>query len=131
MRFVRPSISYCLVAAGLLSGCGGSTGSGTANGDANATCAALGRMAKHAPAVEHADVSDPDNFARTFDRALKQYTDDLRKLRKVAPTSLHDPIDAIDAAVAQHDFQGALLARGALDDYAATTCRPATSAAAR
>jgi hypothetical protein len=131
MRFVRPALSCCLVAAGFLAACRDGTGTGAPNGDAEATCAALDRMAKHAPAIEHADVTDPDDFTRTVDRAVKQYTADLRKLRDVAPPSLHDPIDAINAAVAKHDFREALHARGALDDYAATTCAPATTAAAR
>jgi hypothetical protein len=136
---MRPSLTRCARAlagtvgvAAILAGCssgggggGGSAGSGVDNHEA---CAQLDRLDRGADAIAQANIADPDVFAAEFDRAVDAYVADLAKLRKVAPESLHDPIDELRRDVSRHDFADGAPARAKLAAFATKKCgAPPTS----
>lgn len=105
----------------VLAGCGG----GGAGADASAACPLVERLAGTAEIVERADVADPDAFAEALDTAVSEYVAILEELREETPDELAGDLDRLEAAVTQYDFDEAVRARAALDDYAARTCPPA------
>lgn len=108
-----------------LAGCGGA---GSA-ADPAAACALVGRLADTAEIVERADVADPDAFAEALDTAVSEYAAILEELREETPDELAGDLDRLEAAVTQYDFDEAVRARAALDDYADRTCPPAPAPA--
>jgi hypothetical protein len=109
-----------------LAACGGAG----AGADPAAACGLVGRLADTAEIVERADVADPDAFAEALDAAVSEYVAILEDLREAAPEELAGDLDRLEAAVTQYDFDEAVRARAALDDYADRTCPPARATAA-
>jgi hypothetical protein len=132
---LRPLCS-CVAALSLfliaLVGCApdGNGGAGTDNGGA-ATCAALDRLAAHATAVERIDVADPDTFTRALDRRIDSYVEDLTRLRRVAPDSLHGAIDSLSTTVRNRNFEAAMRPRSALAAFATEHCNVPASPTSR
>ena len=98
---------------GACSGGGGGGGTAAASVDNHEACARLDELDRGADAIAQVNVADPDQFRADFDRAVDRYVSALSKLRKVAPASLHEPIDELRRDVSRHDFaDGAARARG-------------------
>jgi hypothetical protein len=124
MRVLPSSLTLVLVASAVTGACGGdSSEPETTSAEA---CALLDEMAAHARVVEQADVADPEAFTAALDEAVEAYTADLERLRDVTPDALDVPIDDLEAAMADHEFDKAATARIAIDEFAATECVPAT-----
>ncbi len=115
---------------GACSGSGGATG-GIAGGsvDNHEACARLDQLDRGADAIVQANIADPDEFRADFGRAVDDYVAALTKLRKVAPASLHEPIDELRRDVSRHDFADGAPARAELAAFATKECgAPPTSA---
>jgi hypothetical protein len=93
----------------------------------SAACPLLDRLGQAGQIVERADVADPDEFAAALDDAVAQYVSAVSKLRPLVPEELQDDLDRLEAAVRRHDFEAAVAARSALDDYAELECQRTTS----
>ena len=102
----------------VLAGCGG----GGAGADAAAVCPLVTRLAGTAEIVAQADLADPDAFAQALDAAVSEYVAILGELREEAPEELADDLDRLEAAVTQYDFDEAVRARAALDEFAGRSC---------
>jgi hypothetical protein len=94
---------------------------GTSNGKPSA-CDLISQLDQTAALVAHADVSDPDAFAKMLNAAVAKYVATVERLKQVTPSTLQVDLDRIIAAVHQERFDDAATARASLDEYALTTC---------
>jgi len=90
-------------------------------------CPLMTKLSAIAASVGHADVSDPDDFPRTLDRAVDEYAATLGSLRTRVPDSIRTDIDHVAADVRQYRFDAARADQSSLNDYARTQCGRATS----
>ena len=122
-----PSPAWSAVVA-ILGACSGGSGGGGGGGttatsvDNHEACARLDELDRGADAIAQANVADPDRFRADFDRAVDSYVSALTKLRKVAPASLHEPIDELRRDVSRHDFADGAPARAELAAFATKEC---------
>ena len=107
---------------GACSGGGGGGGTAAASVDNHEACARLDELDRGADAIAQVNVADPDQFRADFDRAVDRYVSALSKLRKVAPASLHEPIDELRRDVSRHDFADGAAARARLAAFATKEC---------
>ena len=110
----------------ILGACSGGGGGGGATAaasvDNHEACARLDELGRGADAIAQVNVADPDQFRADFDRAVDRYVSALSKLRKVAPASLHEPIDELRRDVSRHDFADGAAARARLAAFATKEC---------
>ena len=117
---------------GACSGGGGGGGETAATSvDNHEACARLDELDRGADAIAQANVADPDQFRADFDRAVDGYVSALNKLRKVAPASLHEPIDELRRDVSRHDFADGAAARAELAAFATKECGAAPTSGPR
>ena len=113
-----------LVAIG--AACSGS-GHSRATTHASNPCPLITKLNAIAAGVRHADVSDPDDFPRTLDRAVNEYAATLGSLRKWVPESIRPDLDQVAADVRQFRFDAARADQSSLIDYARTQCGSAST----
>jgi hypothetical protein len=106
----------------LLAGCGSGGHKSASTPHKQPPCPLFAQLDATAASIAHADVSDPDAWARTRDAAVKKYVATLQSLYDSVPDNLHHTIELMEAAVNQLRFDDAVAARPPLDEYAAATC---------
>ena len=124
-RLVATIVTGATALALVVVACNG--GDGAPDARSSAVCPLLDRLGQAGQTVERADVADPDEFAAALDDAVAQYVSTVSKLRPLVPEELHDDLDRLEAAVRRHDFDAAVAARSALDDYATLQCQSSTT----
>jgi hypothetical protein len=110
------------VAFALLTSCGSGSHKSESTPHKQAPCPLIAELDTTAASIAHADVSDPDAWARTRDAAVKKYVATLQSLYASVPDNLRHTIELMEAAVNQLRFDDAIAARPPLDEYAAATC---------
>ncbi len=105
----------------LLAACG-TTGSKASGGGHTSPCAYVAKLDDIADGIARADVHDPDAFKKTLDTAVRDYVDNVKSLRAVAPSALSASLDRVESDVEQYRFVDARTDRADLDAYAARTC---------
>jgi hypothetical protein len=106
----------------LLTGCGSGGHKSESTPHKQPPCPLIAQLDATAASIAHADVSDPDAWARARDAAVKKYVATLQSLYDSVPENLHHTIELMEAAVNQLRFDDAVAARPPLDEYAAATC---------
>ncbi len=120
-------ISVCAVA--WLGACSSGSGGDKQSTPKASPCPLVARLDETAASVARANVSDPDAFKRSLDKAVDQYVTTVRDLKRVTPEDLRPDLDRMEAAVHQYRFQDAATARASLDAFASTACGSALPSA--
>ncbi|HTL84038.1 MAG TPA: hypothetical protein VL856_02580 [Acidimicrobiia bacterium] len=118
----RPLALSVLATFALLTGCGSGGHKSESTPHKQPPCPLIAELDATAASITHADVSDPEAWARARDAVVKKYVATLQSLYDSVPDNLHHTIELMEAAVNQLRFDDAVAARPPLDEYAAATC---------
>ena len=121
-------IAGVLLASVIVTACSHVSGSKSSNSGRPPACAFVAKLDEIANTVAHAKVQDPDAFGKTLSTAVRDYVQNVRDLRAVAPEDLRAGLVRVEADVQQLRFDAALTDRAELDAYAARACGRVASA---